>query len=337
MVNMMSYKEAKEALKGVVVVQVTPFKKDGSLDIEGLRKNTRWTVDKMKGKDISLMVQGSNGEFFNQSEEEWKAGVKAVCEEVNGAIPVFVHTAQCGTAETIKRSQYAQSCGADAVIVVLPYYQQPQEEGMYLHYKKICESVDIGVICYNNTFVSGAWIRPNLMGEIAKIPNFIGVKENTSDIKAFRLTQLACGDNAVVLCGRGEEIYPFEARFGCPGFVSFIANFAPDLSYEMYQLAMAKKYDEVEEFAKRLTPFYKDSLMVSCLDHPDDSLTMKISRQHGRAATISGGGAAMQFGIVKAAMDLIGLAGGEPRLPLTPITDEEKEELREVLKNLGVL
>jgi 4-hydroxy-tetrahydrodipicolinate synthase len=336
MVGMMNYKEAKEALKGVVVVQVTPFKKDGSLDIEGLRKNTRWMVDKMKGKDVSFMVQGSNGEFFNQSEEEWKAGVKAVCEEVNGALPVFVHTAQCGTAETIKRTQYAQSCGADAAIVVLPYYMQPQEEGMYQHYKKICESVDIGVICYNNTFVSGSWIRPTLMGEIAKIPNFIGVKENTSDVTAYRLTQLACGDNAVVLCGRGEEIYPYEARFGCPGFVSFIANFAPDLSYQMYQLAMAKKYDEVEEFAKIFTPFYKDALLLTTIP-ADASLTVKITKNHGRAATISGGGSSMQFAIVKAAMDLIGLVGGEPRLPLTPITDAEKEELRGVLKKLNLL
>ena len=89
----------------------------------------------------------------------------------------------------------------------------------------------------------------------------------------------------------------------------------------MYQLAMAKKYDELKSLPE-VNPFYKDSLMVSCLDHPDDSLTMKISRQHGRAATISGGGAAMQFGIVKAAMDLTRSAGG-PGYPC-PVTDEER-------------
>jgi dihydrodipicolinate synthase/N-acetylneuraminate lyase len=333
---MMNYKDLKESLKGVVIVQVTPFKKDGSLDLEGLRKNTRWTVDRMKGKDVSFMIEGSNGEFFNQSEEEWKTVVKTVVDELKGEFPVLVHAAQCSTQETIKRAQYAQSVGADGVIAVLPYYIQPQEEGMYLHYKKICESVDIGVICYNNTFVSSAWIRPVLMAEIAKIPNFVGVKENTSDIISFRLTQQAVGSNAVVMCGRGEEIYPYEARFDCPGFVSFIANFAPELSYEMYQLAMAKQYDKIEEMAKIFTPFFKDATIV-CNLTVDASFLVKVTKQHGRGATISGGGSSMQFAITKEAMNLIGLSGGEPRLPLIGITAEEKEELGSILKNMSVL
>lgn len=334
---MMTYQEVQKALKGVVVVQCTPFKKDGSVDLEGQRHNTRWILNKLKGKDVAFMVEGSNGEFFNQSEEEWKAVVKMVVEEVNGEIPVFVHTAQCGTEETIKRTKYAESVGADAAIVVHPYYMQPMEEGMYLHYKKICESTKLAVICYNNTGVSGCWIRPSLMAKIAAdCPNFVGVKENGSDIIAYRRMAELCGDNAVILCGRGEEIYPYEARFGCPGFVSFISNFAPELAYEMYEAAMAKNWDRVDELHRLFAPFCKDPAIV--LNLPEGkSFIAKVTKNHGRGATPTGANASMQFAIIKAAMDLVGCVGGEVRLPLTPITDAEKAELKEILIDMGIL
>ncbi|MHC1693522.1 MAG: dihydrodipicolinate synthase family protein [Sphaerochaetaceae bacterium] len=334
---MMDFKDVQRALKGIVIVQCTPFRKDGAVDLEGMRQNTRWLLNKMKGKDVALMVEGSNGEFFNQSEEEWKTVVKMICEEVNGKIPVFVHTAQCGTDETIKRTLYAQSVGADAAIVVLPYYMQPMEEGMYLHYKHICDAVDIAVICYNNTGVSGCWIRPSLMAKIAAdCPNFVGVKENGSDIISYRRMAELCGDNAVVLCGRGEEIYPYEARFGCPGFVTFLANFAPDLAYEMYTAAMAKNWDRVDEIHRLLSPFTKDP-SITCNLPEGKSFIVKVTKNHGRGATPTGANASMQFAIVKAAMDLVGCVGGEVRLPLTPITADEKAELKQILINMGII
>ena len=332
----MNFNDLKKALKGVVVVQTTPFKDDGSLDLDGVRTNTRRIVDKMAGKDVSLMVEGSNGEFFNQSEEEWKSVVETVVGEVNGEIPVLVHAAQCGTLETIRRCKYAESVGADGVIVVLPYYIVPMEEGIYQHYKKICESVNIGVIMYNNSFVSGAWIRPELMAKIAKIPNFIGIKENTSSIMSFRLMQKYVEPDAVVLCGRGEEIYPFVAPYGCPGFVSFIANIAPERSYEMYEAAMAKDFEKVDEIAESLKSFYKEDQIVSNLPE-GTSFTTKMTKKYGKVASVSGGGAPMQFAIIKAAMDMIGLKGGVPRLPLIPLEEEDKTELREVLKEIGIL
>lgn len=333
----MTYEEVKKSLKGVVVVQCTPFKKNGSIDLDGLKHNTRWMLDKMKGRDVAFMVQGSNGEFFNESEEEWKEGVRTVCEEVKGEIPVYVHTAQCSTVETIKRTKYAQSVGADAAIVVLPYYIQPMEEGMYQHYKEICEAVDIGVICYNNTGVSGCWIRPSLMGKIAAdLPNFIGVKENGSDIISYRLSKQMVGDNGVVLCGRGEEIYPYEARFGCPGFVSFISNFAPDLAYSMYEAARDQDWDKVDEIHTTLQPFFKDPALVTNLPE-GRSFIAKVTKNHGRGATPTGGNASMQFAIIKAAMDMVGCVGGEPRLPLTTLTSKEKDELKGILKEIKVL
>lgn len=331
----MNYRDLQDALRGVVIVLVTPFKEDESLDLDGLKRNVHWYVNQLKGKDFSFMVEGSNGEFFNQSEDEWKKIVQVVISEAKGQCPILVHVAQCGTQETIKRAQFAQSSGADGVIAVLPYYIKPQEEGLFLHYKAICDNIDIGVICYNNTDVSGSWIRPALMKKIAKIPNFVGIKENTSDIISFRLMQQAMGSDAVVMCGRGEEIYPYEARFGCPGFVSFIANFAPHLSYEMYVFAQKKEYEKVEECADRLKAFFKDESVVRNLDD-NESFIVKVSKQHGRGSSLSGSGASMQFAIVKEAMNIIGLNGGIPRLPLTQLKEEEKEELKTILNSMGI-
>ena len=237
--------------------------------------------------------------------------------------------------ETIKRCQYAQSIGADGVLVVLPYYVPPEEEGMYQHYREIAKSVDIGVVLYNNSLTSGCWVGPSLAAKLAKIPNFIAIKENTSSVISFRLVQKAAEPDAAVLCGRGEEIFPFVAPFGCPGFVSFIANFAPDLSYSMYEAAIAKDFDKVAEIANTFTPFFKDPEVIRGMPS-GSSFTAKISASHGPSTGLRPG-ASMQFAEMKAAMDMLGLRGGEVRLPFTGLTNEEKDELRNVLKVMGVL
>lgn len=332
---MMKPNELKKCMKGVFIVQMTPFNKDGSLDLEGMRANTRWLLERTSGKDFVFVPEGSNGEFFLQSEEEWKAVVQMVVEEVKGRHPVLAGAAQAGTRETIKRCQYAQSVGADGVLVVLPYYVPPEEEGMYQHYKAIAEKVDIGVVLYNNALVSGCWARPPLVARLAKIPNFIAVKENTSSVLSFRLMQKAVEPDAVVLCGRGEEIYPFVAPLGCPGFVSFLSNFAPELSYSMYEAAVARDFDTVEEIGDRFSPFFKDAEVVRSMP-PGSSFTAKISASHGPSTGLRGG-ASMQFAAMKAAMDMIGLRGGEVRLPLVGITAEERSELENILRTMGIL
>jgi len=331
----MKLDELKKAMKGVFVVQMTPFNKDGSLDLEGMRANTRWLLERMAGKDFVFVPEGSNGEFYAQSEDEWKAVIRMVVEEVNGRNPVIAGAAQAGTQETIKRCQYAESVGADGVLVVLPYYIPPEEEGMYQHYRQIAESVDIGIALYNNSLVSGCWIRPPLMTKLAKIPSFVAVKENTSSVISFRLMQKAVEPDAVVLCGRGEEIFPFVAPFGCPGFVSFVANFAPELSYSMYEAAIARDFDKVTEIADSLSPFFKDPEIVSCMP-PGSSFTAKMSASHGPSTGLRPG-ASMQFAEMKAAMDMLGLRGGEVRLPLVGINEEEKAELHGILKAMKLM
>jgi len=317
----MQLSELKKALKGVFVVQITPFNKDGSLDLEGMRANTRWLAGRMSGKDFVFVPTGSTGEFYAMSDDECKAVIKMVVEEVDGRLPVIAGTGRAGTIETIKMCRYAESAGADGVMVVLPYYHIPQEEGMYQHYKLVAESVNIGVMIYNNPSTSGSWIKPALMAKLSKIPNIIVVKENTTSIGAYYLMQQALDPkDAVVLCGLGERMFSFEAVYGCPGFISYAANFAPDLSYSIYEAATARDFNKLAKLVNAIAPLF--------------NFMAKVSINHGPDTAVTGSEAepVMFISATKAAMDILGLRGGEVRLPLTGINEQEKAELHTILK-----
>ncbi|GAJ16033.1 unnamed protein product, partial [marine sediment metagenome] len=256
------------------------------------------------------------GEFYAMSPEECQAVIKAVVEETSGRAVVMAGAARAGTLETIKIVQYAQSVGADGVQVVLPYYHIPEEEGMYLHYKQIAESVnsDFGIMVYNNSAVSGSWVKPSLMKRLSEIPNIIAVKENTSDIRSYWAMRKAVKpEDTVILCGLAELMFSFESLYGCPGFISGSASFAPDLSYSVYQAAATRDFDKLSQVVNSMEPYF--------------SFVRRVGENHGPHTGIPGTGGmagSMYIGVIKAAMDIIGLRGGEVRLPLVSLDEEEK-------------
>jgi 4-hydroxy-tetrahydrodipicolinate synthase len=314
----------KKAMKGVNIVQTTPFNKDGSLDLEGMRANTRWLLEYTAGKDFTFTPMGSTGEFYAVSNDERKAVLKMVVEEVKGKNAVLAGAAEAGTPETIKMCQYAESIGADGVQLVLPYYHVPTEEGMYQHYKQVAESINIGILIYNNPFVSGSWIKPALMARLSKIPNIIADKDNTQSIISYYEMQRAVDPkDAVILCGLGERMFSFEALYGCPGFISSIPNFAPDLSYSVYKSAAARDFDKVAEIINSMHPYY--------------SFMSKVTANHGPHTGVGREGGSMFIAVVKAAMDIVGLRGGEVRLPLVGLNEEEKASLRDVLGTMKIV
>jgi len=334
----MKLDDLKKATKGVCIVQTTPFNKDGSLDLEGMRANTRWLLERTVGKDFIYTPLGSTGEFPAMSDEERKAVIKMVVEEVNGRHPVIPGTAQAGTLETIRMCQYAQSAGADGAQIVLPYYFVPQEEGMYQHYQQIAESVDsnFGIMLYNNPAVSGSWIKPPLMKKITRIPNIVCIKDNTPDVVSFYMMRKAVDlEDASILCGLGDEFFPFVAPHGCAGIVSSLSNFMPEPSYAMYEAAMARDFNKVFEIWETLSPFYKMPTVVSAMTS-SSSFTAKVNSKHGPSTGVTGG-AVTYIGVYKAAMDIMGLRGGEVRLPLVGLTEAEKAELADILKAMKII
>ncbi len=317
--------DLKKAMKGVVIVQTTPFNKDDSLDLEGMRANTRWLLERTAGKDFIFTPLGSTGEFFNMSDDECKAVIKMVAEEAKGKNVIITGgVGRPSTQETIKMCQYAESVGADGVMIILPYYFVPMEEGMYQHYKQIAESVNIGIMVYNFPAVSGSWIKPPLMAKLSKIPNIIAVKENTPSIMSYYAMQRAVDPkDTVVLCGLGESMFPFEALYDCPGFVSGNANFAPDVSYSVYEAGAARDFNKVAELTSSMAPY--------------DSFMSKVDANHGPHTGVGGKGGWMFISVLKVSMDIVGLRGGEVRLPLVGLNEEEKDELKDVLRTMKIV
>jgi 4-hydroxy-tetrahydrodipicolinate synthase len=206
----MDFEKLKERMKGVHVVQTTPFNKDDSLDIEGMRSNTRWLMKNNAGKNITIVPLGSTGEFYALSDDETKAVIEMVVKEVNGMFPVIVGAARASTRETIKMCRLAEAAGADGVQIVLPYYHIPEEEGLYQHFKQVAESIKISITVYNNPATTGSWVKPELMVKLSKIPNIIALKENTPDVRAFyKMRRALDPKDMVILAGLGGEMYSF--------------------------------------------------------------------------------------------------------------------------------
>lgn len=330
---MVKPKEFMEKCKGVVVVQYCPYTGDSkSIDFGALRNNTQRLVDYASegDRDIVIMTNGSTTENYANSIEEQKAVIKSVVETVSGTIPVVAGVSQPGTIETIKMAKYAQDVGADCAMLASPYYHSPAKEGMFKHFKSVADSVDIAILIYNNPDVSGAMIDPELAASLSKIDNVVAFKDNSAITgEHFFKTFLVDPEDMTLLTGTGEIDYVGSAAFGFryKGFITFIGNFAPQLSYEVYE-AIEKERDFLKagKILKRIAPLFR--------------FISKISEKRGTYSIIPGayrcGYAYMDIG--KTAMDLVpGFYGGPVRLPLQNTTDDEKGELKQILSELNLL
>ncbi len=305
----------------VLVVQLTPFKKDGAVDYEGLRENTSFLVEKRSCGPLVLVPVGSTGEKSSVTDEEWKRIVKTVVDVVDDKIPVIPGASHSGTMVAVERSKFAEDVGADGVMVVLPYYLVPEEEGLYLHFKKIADSINIGVIIYNNPDVSKIYMKPHVLKRIVEnTSNIVGVKENTPYIPTLYSQIKAVGDRVPVLQGRGEWWFASTVFLGVKGYISGYANFMPEFSVDLLKAGLNGDFDELKQKLQMLDPF--------------EDYAAKMSQKYGPSTTILPypyASSYMMYGVFKAAMDMLGLAGGHMRLPMLDIKDEDKKELKDII------
>ncbi|MCK5095564.1 MAG: dihydrodipicolinate synthase family protein [Spirochaetes bacterium] len=325
----MKPQELKENTKGIVHLVMTHFNEEGEVDEKAIRVSVKHVANALKGIDAVFLTTGSTAEFYAMTDEECKKIIKMVIEEVNGEYPVITGTARAGTKWTIEMSQYAQDTGADGVMIISPYYNPTTQEGLYRHYKKIAESIDIGIMIYNNPVISKLWIPPELMARLSKIENVVAVKENTADaLKYYWMQKAVDPEDMVIICGIGQLMYPFEAVYGCPGFVTELANFAPHIAVDFYKAAMKRDFNKLTELTDKIAPYHR--------------FINKLVQKRGVLPTILSqymSGSVLPFyqSIIKEAMSLIGLPGGKVREPMENLTAQEKEMLREVLENMDVL
>ena len=326
----MTLDELKKRLKGIVPVQFCPYTKDKELDVEGLRKNTQFLVDFAKGdnKDVVVMTNGSTTECYANSLEEQKTVIKTVVDTVGGSIPVVAGVSQAAAERTIELAKYTEDVGADCAMMTPPYYHPASKEGTYQYCKAVAEAVNIGIMIYNNADVSGTLVPPDLMARLAKIENIIAVKDNATNAADYAFKALTIeSEDMVLLNGLGEIHYVGAAAYGIryKGFISFLANFAPSLSYEVYEAVESGDFKKALEALRKQLPIW--------------NLLVKFNRKRESISVIPECLRTnyMYMGVGKAAMDLVGLHGGPLRLPMENLSDEERQELRVVLKEVGAI
>ncbi|MGH6931080.1 MAG: 4-hydroxy-tetrahydrodipicolinate synthase [Dongiaceae bacterium] len=288
--------------QGSITALLTPFR-NGAVDEKGFQVFVDWQI--REGAE-GLVPVGTTGESPTLSHEEHMRVVELCIEAAGKRVPVIAGTGSNSTDEAISLTRHAKQSGADAALVVLPYYNKPTPEGQYRHFKAIHDAVEIPIIIYNVPPRTAVDMTVETMARLSKLPNIVGVKDATADLARPMLTRIACGPGFSQLSGEDATVVPFLAQGG-HGCISVTSNVAPRLCAELHRAWRKRDLDTVNAINERLTPLHK-ALFVETSPGP-----------------------------VKYAASLLDRAAPEARLPLCEIADASKEKVRSAMKSAGLL
>ena len=289
--------------RGSMVALVTPMTDDGAIDEGALEALIEFHID--NGTDAIVAV-GTTGESATLDEEEHCFVIRRVVNSVNGRIPVIAGTGSNSTREAIELTQCAMEAGADACLLVTPYYNKPTQEGLYLHHKAVAEAVDIPQILYNVPGRTAVDMHTETVARLAKLPNIIGIKEATGDISRARDIMAACGPEFDLYSGDDATAMEFMLAGG-HGVISVTANVAPRAMHDMSVAAIAGDEAEASAINDSLMRLHQD-LFVEANPIP-----------------------------VKWALYEMGKIGPGIRLPLTLLSEAHHKVVREALAQAGVI
>lgn len=291
-------------IKGVVVPLVTPFNVDESLDEGALRVIVDYLID---AGVHGLFPSGSQGELYALSGQEKMRVMEIVAEQANGRAFVMPSTGAVTTRESIELTRYAQSIGADAVSVITPYFIQPSAQEQIEHFARICASVEIPVLAYNNPARTSVNFTPAMATAVAdRAPNFVGIKDSSGDLTNTLDYMQRCPPGFRVFVGRDTLIYA-ALCCGCTGAVAATANVAPELVVGIYTAYQEGDLKRSMELQHRLDP----------LRHAFNLGSFPV--------------------VVKDAMELLGLPAGKCRAPITSLEGAPRERLIAILTEMGKL
>jgi 4-hydroxy-tetrahydrodipicolinate synthase len=295
--------KARRTFQGSLVAMVTPFR-DGQVDEAKLRELVEFHVT--HGTD-GLVPCGTTGESPTLSHAEHKRVIDIVVEAAAGRILVVAGTGSNSTAEAIDMTVHAARAGADAALLVSPYYNKPTQEGLYRHFRAIAEAApDLPMIPYNIQGRTAVNVETETMARLAQIPNIVGVKEASGSLDQMTAVVLACGPDFAVLSGDDTLTLPLMA-VGGRGVISVVANFLPREVAELTHAALEGDWKRARDLHWKLFPICKAVFLE----------TNPIP--------------------VKEAMAMMGLVRAEWRLPMCPMSDANREKLRKILTQAGVL
>jgi 4-hydroxy-tetrahydrodipicolinate synthase len=288
--------------QGSMVALVTPMHRDGAIDYESLSYLVEFHIE--AGTDAIVAV-GTTGESATLSEPEHCDVIARVVAQARGRVPVIAGTGANATREAIELTRCAKEAGADACLLVTPYYNKPTQEGLYAHYKAVAEAVSIPQILYNVPGRTACDLLPETVARLAQLPNIVGIKEATQLSRMRDLLEII-GGNLKVYSGE-DKIATDAILAGAHGVISVTANVAPGAMHEMCARALSGDRTGAHALNQRLTPLHQ-ALFVESNPIP-----------------------------VKWALHIMGRIPEGIRLPLTPLSERHREYVRQALETAGVL
>lgn len=290
-----------EAFAGLSVALITPFR-DGQVDYRALREQVEFQV---QAGTTCLVPVGTTGESPTLSHPEHERVIAEVIQTAAGRVKVMPGTGSNSTEEALRLTRFAAKQGADAALVVGPYYNKPTQEGFYQHFKALAEVVDIPICIYNIPGRTGKAIEADTIIRLAELPTITMVKEATGSMD--QASQILCATDLTVLSGDDSLTLPLLS-IGGRGVISVVGNMVPKDMIALIKAFDAGNMAEAQSWHRRLFPLCRDMLGLSTNPIP-----------------------------IKAAMKLLGRDTGELRLPMTPLSANEEAKLRKTLANYGLL
>jgi len=289
--------------KGSLVALITPMREDGSIDEKAYAEFVDWQI---KEGTQGVVPVGTTGESPTLSHEEHNKVVAWCVEAANGRVPVVAGAGSNSTAEAIALARHAQEVGADAVLVVTPYYNKPTQEGLYQHFKAINDAIGIPIIIYNIPPRSVIDMSVDTMQRLFELKNIAGVKDATANLARVSQQRAAMGEDFNQLSGEDATALGFNAHGG-HGCISVTANVAPRLCAEFQARCLKGDYAGALELQDKLMPLHT-ALFIETSPAP-----------------------------VKYALSLIGKCAETVRLPMVPVTEKTRAAVREAMVHAGLI
>lgn len=294
---------AQPIFRGVATALITPMHEDGSVNIERLRS----LVDEQIQKGVNALVAcGTTGESATLDHEEHVAVIRETISAAAGRVPVIAGTGSNDTRYAVELSQEAQRLGADALLMVTPYYNKTSQDGLVAHYTHVADRVDLPIILYNVPSRTGTNIQPATYARLAGHKNIAAIKEANGDISSALKTMSLCGDQLTLYSGNDDQTIPFYS-IGGDGIISVFSNLAPDIMSEMCNKYMSGDQAGALDMQKKYLALM-DAMFCDVNPIP-----------------------------VKAAMNLAGMQAGPCRLPLVELSDDKKATLSRLMSEVGLL
>lgn len=290
--------------KGSFVAMITPFTKNDEVDEKGIKELVEFHI---KNGTDGIVPCGTTGESPTLSHEEHKKVIDITIEAVAGRVPVIAGAGSNSTREAFDLTSHAKEAGADGALVVVPYYNKPTQKGLYMHYKKLAEEIDIPIIVYNVPSRTGVNLLPETLAELAELKNIVAVKEASGNLDQMIQIIELCGDKITLLSGDDKLLLPVLS-IGGKGVISVVANIIPRDVSDMIREFEEENYHKAKEiFISKVYP------LSSAMFYETNPIPVKTS------------------------VRLMGLPSGDLRLPLTPMSENNLGKLKADLIKFGLL